>query len=86
MAPTVPRPARRDLTARERSRLASADAQLRKRADMAEAARLSREQTIRDVYAAGASVEQMAEALGVTPEAVYRVIRKARQGRGMTRP
>jgi transposase-like protein len=59
---------------------------LRKRADMAEAARLSREQTIRDVYAAGASVEQMAEALGVTPEAVYRVIRKARQGRGMTRP
>lgn len=76
MASRMARPPRRDLTAGERRRLASADAQLRKRAEMAEAARISRERTIRAVYDAGASVEQMAEALGVTPEAVYRVIRR----------
>jgi transcriptional regulator of acetoin/glycerol metabolism len=77
MASSMPRPARRDLTTPERRRLSSIGKQLSRHVEATEKLMAAREQVIHEVYAAGGSVEQMADALGVTKEAVYRVVRRS---------
>ena len=73
MSTTVPRRARRDLTAAERKRLTA----LRDRIEHAEQLIAERNRVISEIYDAGASVGRIAEQLNVSKEAVYLVIRKS---------
>lgn len=74
MAALVPRPARRDLTAREQRRLVA----MRKRLDAADRLLAERDRLIIDVYHAGGNVLQIADELGVTKETIYLVLRRSR--------
>jgi DNA-binding NarL/FixJ family response regulator len=78
LSTTVPRRARRNLTAFERKRLAAMQ-----RDQVKGAGRLltERDRVIVEIYEAGASVERIGEQLGVSKESIYVVIRRSGRGR-----